>query len=142
MSTPGNEVALRRDRMQATIEELRRVEGLAGRSAGSWREAAVAAVTGAGDTWERHVVGTEAPEGILAEVLQQEPRLAHLVDTLRAEHGDVRALLDEVGATLPTDEPAQVQRSVQAVADRLARHHELGAELIHSAYAVDLGGSG
>ena len=136
------EIAQRRDRMQATLDELERVAALDDTGDGRWREAAVGAVAQASATWERHVVGTEAPGGILADVLGREPRLAHLVDTLRDDHRGIRSLLERATAGLPTQDPATARREVQALAERLSRHHRLGAELLHSTYEVDLGGSG
>jgi hypothetical protein len=128
--------------MQSTVDELRRVAELDDNGDGRWRRAAVAAVSEAAATWERHVAGSEAPQGILADVLQREPRLAHLVDTLRADHTEIRALLHRASASLPTQEAGEARQEVHEVSDRFARHHHLGAELIHSAYEVDLGGDG
>ena len=128
--------------MQSTLDELERVTGLDDTGDGRWREAVVGAVARASATWDRHVAGTQAPGGILADVLEREPRLAHLVETLRNDHSSIRSLLDQAAASLPTQDPALARLEVQALTDRLSRHHRLGAELLHSTYEVDLGGSG
>ena len=109
---------------------------------GRWPETAASAVTEAATTWERHVIGTEAPQGILADVLEREPRLAHLVSTLRREHTEIRDLLARTGAELSARDAADARQQVRAVTERLSRHHQLGAQLIYNAYEVDLGGSG
>ena len=93
-------------------------------------------------TWERHVAGTEAPHGILADVLEREPRLTHMVETLRADHTEVRAALDRARQALRTQGAVEAREEVESVAARLSRHHHLGGELIHSAYDVELGGGG
>jgi hypothetical protein len=139
---PVNEVAQRRDRMQATIEGLRRVVELDDTGDGAWREAAVAALSEAAATWERHVAGTEAPQGILADVVEREPRLAHMVDSLRTDHVEVQAIVDRAVAGLGTQDPAGIREELENVAGRLSYHHHLGGEMIHSAYDVELGGDG
>ena len=139
---PVGEVTQRRDRMQATLDELQRVVDLDDNGDGQWRKAVAAALAEAAATWERHVSGSEAPEGILADVVEREPRLVPLVDTLLAEHTEIRALLERTNSTLATLDPSAARQEVQAVANRFSRHHDLGAELIHHAYEVDLGGNG
>lgn len=141
-ANPVDEVAQRRDRMQLTIDGLRRAVELADRGDGGWQDAVAQAMNEAAATWERHVAGTEAPRGILAEVLEREPRLAHMVDALRADHVELRAVLGRAREKVTTQDPAHASEEVQAVAARLSRHHHLGAELIHSAYDVELGGGG
>ena len=128
--------------MQATIDGLRHVVELDDSGDGGWREASLAAMNEAAATWERHVAGTEAPQGILADVLEREPRLAHMVHTLRAEHTEIRALLDRGRELLQTEDATDAREEVQVVAGRLSHHHHLGGELIHSAYDVELGGDG
>ena len=128
--------------MQATIDGLQRVVELDDAGDGAWREASVAAVDEAATTWERHVAGTEAPDGLLADVLEREPRLAHMVDSLRADHVEIQAVLDRVRGSLPSQDPAEARKDVQDVAGRLSHHHHLGGELIHSAYDVEIGGDG
>jgi len=151
MSTGGDrslvdhtgEAAQRRDRMQACLDALDRAGALADGDP-TWREVAWQAVDDAGATWARHVPATEAPDGILADVLAREPRLAHLVDTLQADHREVAALLDEAAAAIAAEggDEASARRAVARLRDRMARHHAAGAELLYEAYAVDLGGGG
>ena len=49
-----------------------------------------------------HVAVTEGPGGLYASLLDDAPRLAHEVDVLVREHGDVRATLDALNRRIET----------------------------------------
>jgi hypothetical protein len=149
MTTPGggpqeqhHEVAQRRDRMEATIQALDRVITLDAPDDVSWCAAAREAVDAAATTWARHVTGTEAPAGILPDVVDREPRLVHLVDTLRTVHVEIQALLHKTRAGIRDDDVAVARPAVAELSQRLSRHHDRGAEMLHLVYDVDLGGGG
>ena len=128
--------------MEATIQALDRLITLDAPDDATWCAAAREAVDAATATWARHVTGTEAPDGILADVVEREPRLVHLVDTLRTEHIEVQALLDQTSAGLRDDDVAVARPAVAELSQRLSRHHDRGAEMLHLVYDVDLGGGG
>jgi len=98
-----------------------------------------------GGVWATHSAETESPDGVLAQVLADCPRLAHAITRLRQEHEQVAQALAAVHrqlAAAPSDAPVDPATGVPALAnalDTVERHRRAGRELFHNAYQVDLG---
>lgn len=95
-------------------------------------------------TFERHIATTEAPDGLYAEIMASQPRLAGVLDRLRGEHTTIR---ETIAATLVSlrASPASaddVREQVMNLLARLIRHRQHGADLVYEAYALDIGGDG
>src|SRR5437764_1327624 len=86
-----------------------------------------------------HVAVTEGPGGLYASLLDDAPRLAHEVDVLVREHGDVRATLDALAERVDT-EPERLRAWANDVLRELSRHRQRGADVIYEAYTTDIGG--
>jgi hypothetical protein len=92
-----------------------------------------------------HIAETEAPDGLLAQVVEQAPRLANAVNRLRDEH---QVLAGEVDALDTLQPPANetgrgpwvtaTRDQVLSFLGRLARHRHAGADLLYEAYSVDV----
>jgi len=91
--------------------------------------------------WTAHTEDTESPDGMLAQIVQDCPRLSPAVERARAEHGRIAAALDAVRSRLePGVELSDgVRSAVEAVLGAVDRHRLDGRQLIYDAYAVDLG---
>jgi hypothetical protein len=91
---------------------------------------------------ELHIATTEAPGGLLDDVLHEVPRLAHRVAILRDDHVALRALLATARTSLPgtVDEVPDARDHVLALLDAISRHRHLGADLVYEAYNVDMEG--
>jgi esterase/lipase superfamily enzyme len=93
-----------------------------------------------------HLRQTEGPEGLFADVTESSPHLIHEVETLRAEHAELRAELDRVvlvARDIRADvEIESVQDSIHAISRAMARHLDREDDLVWRAYDVDLGGGG
>ena len=76
-----------------------------------------------------HVHAVEGSEGTHQAILATAPRLAHAVAKLDAEHRRLTAELEELTA-----------RTARLAAE-LARHHQREIDLLHEAYATDIGGT-
>ena len=87
------------------------------------------------------VTDTEAPDGLLAEIVEQAPRLWRETEGLRSEHvilvGECARLLDRVESS---DSPLSLRRQVNLLLGRFERHRYRGADLVYEAYDVDIGG--
>jgi hypothetical protein len=97
------------------------------------------------DHLARHRADVEGPGGLHAQVLADSPRMAPEVARLEIEHdrlGDlIRQIRMRVGEL--AGDPAATDEAVALVSDlvdRLRRHDEAAASLLHEAYRVDIGG--
>lgn len=100
-----------------------------------------AAVLDIADRWERHVVDTEAPDGLLHQILTDAPRLATMVDRFRREHPVITDQIVALRARLaaPDADPADTERHLNTLLATIDRHRRGGSELIHRAYNIDIG---
>lgn len=89
---------------------------------------------------DQHIAVTEDKDGLLADILEAAPRLAHLIDHARTDHRRLRAELDEVLLSLPVDRGgvAEVREAVTGLLGELVRHRQTGADLVYEAYQVDI----
>jgi hypothetical protein len=91
---------------------------------------------------DHHVEATEADDGLLADAVQHEPRLAHRADVLRREHAELYGAVDDQLGRLPrlrsrAEMTAAQERLLQLLA-AFSRHRHRGAELVYDAYATDI----
>jgi hypothetical protein len=89
---------------------------------------------------DQHIAVTEDKDGLLADILEAAPRLAHLIDHARSDHRRLRAELDEVLLSLPVDSDgvSTVRADVTGLLGGLVRHRQTGADLVYEAYQVDI----
>ena len=112
--------------------------------ASRWLASVREAVDVMGDALRQHIDEAESQEGLVADIIREEPRLASAVAALRAEHpGLVTAWQrthEAVGATPPDHN--RIRRRVVSLLGRLALHRQGGADLVYEAYNIDIGGRG
>jgi hypothetical protein len=104
-------------------------------------EAVTRALGELADCWRRHITDTEAPDGLLNQILTDAPRLATTVERFRREHPAITARIVATADRL-ADRTAGRADVEQHVADLLAaieRHRRGGSDLIHWAYNIDIG---
>ena len=106
----------------------------------SWSEGVRDALDRLTDQFARHVSATEAADGLFEQVRRRAPPLDHPCARLIDDHRGISAELANAIASLDA-EVTDVRESVLSVLAHLARHRQLGADLVYEAYAVDLGGS-
>jgi hypothetical protein len=104
----------------------------------AWNRTVIAALTELRAALARHAEFTEGPDGLFAEVREQEPRLVHRVQQLEGEHGDLENAVDRCAGDLAGSDAATAAASVAAVATAFERHVHRGAELVYDAYNVDI----
>ena len=106
----------------------------------SWAEGVRGELVRLGDAFAEHVGATEGDEGFFAHVRRRAPRLDYMCGRLTDDHATIAAELADATAALERG-VSDARESVLSLLAHLARHRQLGADLIYEAYAVDLGGS-
>jgi hypothetical protein len=100
----------------------------------------IEAVTELVEVWHTHSADTEAPGGILTQILDDSPRLASMIDRLRREHEIIGTALGGILRRLEAGADCHaVEATLVTVLADINRHRRDGRELIYSAYNVDLG---
>ena len=108
---------------------------------GPWRRELAEKLEGLADALDRHIEGTEGPDGLLTEIQASAPRLSHRIEVARADHVALSAAVVEAGRAVAAEAEVSVLRD-QAVEllTHLARHRQLGSDLIYEAYSIDIEG--
>ena len=94
-----------------------------------------------------HIVEVEGPEGIIARILEDVPRLSAHADVLLGDHPRLRLLTEQVTNQVQNAGPAPdgdavrvIREAVLELLGQLSRHRHLGADLVYDAYNLDVGG--
>ena len=107
-----------------------------------WREHVEDALADLSDALEAHVVEVEAPAGLLAEIIDQAPRLSAQVQLMKDEHTTlmegVKTLWATVSASPGNNMIEQTRRRSTALLGRLTLHRQHGADLVFDAYNIDI----
>jgi hypothetical protein len=131
-----------RVRRHALREAMEAMEHAIGRPVASedWARVVEVALGDLEEAIRAHIEEVEAPDGLLAEMLEVAPRLSALVDTIRDEH---RGLIESLGQTrqlldLEPFDGLAVRRRAVSLLGYLARHRQHGSDLVYEAYLVDI----
>lgn len=89
-----------------------------------------------------HTREVEAPDGILAQILQSEPRFAATVADMKQDHQDLADALADVYTSFDAGDFARTRRKVIVLLGRLTLHRQAGSDLIYDAYNLDIGAAG
>jgi hypothetical protein len=110
----------------------------------AWAERVDVALVELSADFAEHVAVTEGSDGLHNAVLASTPRLSHSIRRLVAEHTAIKGLIGELLAGVRPPVAAADVDAVRELATvllaRLVRHRQHGADLIHEAYQVDIGG--
>ncbi len=142
MGDPFEQVRARRAGLRAAIDRVERsLATPAPGRADKWRKEVLAELQALGEALEVHIAANEAPGGLLADIMEEAPRLAHRVNVLRDNHEQLRASLGAAVAAVEHDTGDDVTASRDRVVELLGglvRHRHLGADLVYEAYNVDI----
>jgi hypothetical protein len=138
------EVAARR---QDFYDALRELEASIARPSGrpDWLSDVISALTGLGDTLERHIAQVEGANGLFDDIMASTPRLSAEISGLRQEHHTLTTSWQRAWemANADTDpDPDILRRRINALLGRLAIHRQRGSELVFDAYNLDVGTAG
>jgi len=111
-----------------------------------WRGRVLTALAELAHDFRAHRHLTEGERGWYTQVAHSAPRLQGAVDRLKEEHEQVSAqvgdLLQRLEAPGPSmDALPDLREEITALIGRLVRHRHADADLLHAAYAWDIGGS-
>ena len=113
-----------------------------------WRLRVAMAVDHAANRVEEHVRDTEAPDGLLHQVVTDSPRLVGKVDRLRDDHEylekevhQLQTALHEISDADVATRGVPIRNQALEFLGRLATHRQRGADMIYEAYQVDIGDS-
>ena len=140
---PLASVRVRRDDLyDATLALERALSSPARGRATTWAAAVRDRLGRLATALRAHVDGTEGDGGLFDQILEREPRLAHGIDGLRAEHRDQTEAVEAADALLAgiADENGadEVRTRLHDLIHQLLVHRSRGAELVYDAYNVDL----
>lgn len=139
---PSYEAARRqRAALLRAIHELERAAAAPAPEPG-WRERLGRQLAILRDRLTEHVMLTEGPDGLYAELLADAPRLTRPVARLTADHSDLLRRVDLMTRRLHRpDHPVEAVRGAAGeLLSQLSRHRQRGADLVYEAYATDIGG--
>lgn len=105
-----------------------------------WRDRVADRLRTLRDAFGEHVVVTEGPEGLYAELLEHAPRLMRSVQGLVREHAAVISAMDGLASRVPSADIERLRGWSSDLLRELARHRQRGADLVYEAYATDIGG--
>ena len=96
-----------------------------------------------------HIREVESDQGVIAQILQDFPRLASHAEDLYADHRRLTIEFVEVGDLIRSFDPDGDGDAVRALREaaleliqKLSRHRQRGSDLVYEAYCVDIGGPG
>lgn len=112
----------------------------------AWRDGVASALDTLDAALADHIEEVEGPDGLYAEILERTPRLAHRIDLLRREHGELRDRLAAIRPLLadPVDarHVEQAREEALELLKQISRHRHRGADLVFESYDADIGGEG
>jgi hypothetical protein len=112
--------------------------------AAGWWDAVAHAIDELGAALEEHISATESKNGLLAEILDQAPRLAMELGLIEEEHAGLEESLAQAQLTLRgameigCSDPEPSRSRVMTLLGRLSLHRQRGADLVYEAYNVDI----
>lgn len=141
MADALGEARERRAGLRSALGEVERslASPAAGRSE-AWIKTLAADLARLSEALDLHISSSEAPGGLLDDVLESEPRLAHKVDRARREHQELRYRMDKALSALDGGgvEIPELRERVVEVLGGIVRHRHLGADLVYEAFSVDI----
>jgi hypothetical protein len=138
-------VAQRRSELEEAMQLVEREAAAPSGSAG-WLDDLSAAVRRLEAAVSHHIIHVESPGGLLEEIVERAPRLQRSVEGTRDHHAVLAHSITSLLALLTPPAKGevvpmgQIRADVIEILSELARHRQDGADLIHEAYDVDIGG--
>ena len=118
----------------------------AGQDLKKWSAASTASLRQLIEAFRRHTEQSEGPEGLLHEIVESAPRLAHAVEQVQHEHQILlveMARLESLTSDMHGTQIDEIREDSLRLLQDIAAHRQRGADLIYEAYSVDIeGGEG
>lgn len=137
-------LAIARRHRAALLENIHAFEQALATPAGDpgWRSRASSRLHALRGAFAEHIVVTEGPDGLYAQLLDHSPRLARAVRVLVREHAAVAAALGALQRQVDAleTEVDDLRAWASDLLRDLSRHRQRGADLVYEAFATDIGG--
>lgn len=111
-------------------------------SGSGWRRAVEKSLAGLRAAIDAHVTEVEGPEGLLAQLVADAPRLSNEVELMKREHARLLVDTDVILADVEDAEPVDIRDRTMSLLRDLVTHRQTGADLVYEAYSTDIGGQG
>ena len=141
MGNPLEQARVHRAGLRAAIGRVERsLSTPAASRADVWAKEVLAELETLSEALEQHIAITEAPDGLLDDIIEAAPRLAHRVDVTKNDHHHLRDRLRAAVESLTGAEAdvANARDRVVELLTALVRHRHMGADLVYEAYNVDI----
>jgi hypothetical protein len=138
-STPYREAQARRLVMEDRLARLERAVAAASGAPG-WSDTVSERLGALSDALAAHVAAVEAPDGLLAEIVEAAPRLAGCVQRMRTDHGRLTEHLRDLIELAPSGDPDTIREHVIELMRQMVLHRHRGSDLVYEAFATDIGG--
>lgn len=133
------EAAARRREMEDRLAELERAVAAASGATG-WSDTVRHKLGDLHQALAHHILAVEAPDGLLADIVETAPRLANAVQAMRDAHGTLAAriqtLIDD-SASVPA---VELREDVVDLFHQMMLHRQRGSDLVYEAFTRDIGG--
>lgn len=107
-----------------------------------WRPRLLAGLENLRTALANHIEEVEADDGLLKEMLEQAPRLANTIASVRDEHPALSRRIEQLILDVRADaDVADIRANVLETLTAIARHRQRGSDLVYEGYNVDIGGS-
>ena len=141
MSESLEQARVQRQGLRAAIGRVERSMSTPGPGrAELWAKEVLGELQALGEALDQHIELTESPDGLLADIIEAAPRLAHRVDQTKNDHVQLRdrhkAAVDSLKGT--DESIAEARDRIVELLTALVRHRHLGADLVYEAYNVDI----
>lgn len=140
-SNPLAKAKQRRIELRDAIAELERSVSMASSGSG-WRRSVEESLAGLRAAIDAHVTEVEGPEGLLAQLTADAPRLSNEVELMKREHARLLVDTDVILADVEDAEPVDIRDRAMSLLRDLVTHRQTGADLVYEAYSTDIGGQG
>ena len=131
----------RRIELRDAVAELE--SALSGAASGEgWRDAVRTSTAGLRAAIDAHVSEVEAPDGLLAEIVDDAPRLSNEVELIKREHARMLVDTDVILSDLDEAEPRDIRARAMDLLRDIVAHRQRGSDLVWEAYDTDIGGQG
>jgi hypothetical protein len=111
-----------------------------GADGAAWWSKLLIPLTGLQEAFRRHVAVTEANGGLLEEIVDYAPRLAHARDRLVHDHVEITTVIDCLCSPAPPEGPEDAREAARHLLGLLSSHRHRGSDFVYEAYNFDMGG--
>ena len=139
-------ISLARRRRRDLLEAMTQLESaVAGPSESEgWLERVDDSLGDLVDALRAHIEEVEGPDGLLAQIIAEAPRLSAATDDFRREHFELLEACGRIEQVISGAQPTtdhvirRVRRRVTSLLGRLTAHRQRGSDLVYDAYNVDI----